>query len=392
MVNLKSASVNNNYNLYKMQKAGIEGLGKSRLGSLLTNCSNKIVQQISEVFGLDMCYQAKIVACAIQKPFYWIASISFIQLTLNTILPINPINNQRQFTLIPKSFEKWLGDTVFGPIALRKKSISYELLTNTQESISQKVDSVAKKIINRNQNLLNSKEQSTNQFNYRATTVTSSKNNAFAVPGGQIVVYSGLIRQLHGAIQTQKFTETTIIKPDGEKVKISLKDVTLEDAAAALIGHEFTHCAARHAVIRLTIYKLVKYVLYFGIYFSIKALINENKKTKKEFLNLTGESRLEAKEKKIRERSDEIATYISALFNLFLSRKNEYEADITGTYLAYQAGFNPLGALYLQQLLLDMEKNNGSLWYHENLPLLYTHPFGEKRKLAIYSAIQALQQ
>ena len=58
---------------------------------------------------------------------------------------------------------------------------------------------------------------------------------------------------------------------------------------------------------------------------------------------------------------------------------------MTGAYFADQAEYNPLGAIYLQEFFT---KKSGSLAIlHKHFEFLYTHPYAENRKRALFAAI-----
>jgi len=59
-------------------------------------------------------------------------------------------------------------------------------------------------------------------------------------------------------------------------------------------------------------------------------------------------------------------------------QQEEYEADVTGAYLAHRAGYRSVGALYMQEFLCRFSRDFG-----------YTHPCVENRKRALFAAIAA---
>ena len=56
---------------------------------------------------------------------------------------------------------------------------------------------------------------------------------------------------------------------------------------------------------------------------------------------------------------------------------------MTGAYIAYNAGYNPLGALYLQEFLSKQSHIPGFMDF------ISTHPAAEKRKTAVYTALES---
>ena len=114
--------------------------------------------------------------------------------------------------------------------------------------------------------------------------------NAFAVPGGYVFIYTGLIKVARN-----------------------------EAEIAGVIGHEIGHIAKRHGVDQLVKQMGVEYVkqLIFG---SDPSLITD---------------------------------VVTALVFLKFSRENEYEADSCGVEFLISGGYNPSGMKTFLQLLAD---------------------------------------
>lgn len=313
-----------------------------------------------------------------------------IKNVMDLTFPVNVVNGQRRFCLIPKSWEKALGDYVFYPLATMGMTESHETLASNGVPIAEKVDTVFHQLVASNQMLLNPSKD-TVTFNYRVKTVSSSQINAFAAPGGGMVVFSQLVKEIDEAIRQKKIKETTIHFADGSTATVDLSDVKTEDVLAALIGHEMTHAASRHSMVAL-LAKGVRSILMTIGRFALMSLMKSNDETYQRLKDIpdhqrTAEERnaLQKKEKTF-ESMNHVLSWIedkmSALLNLFHSRKNEYEADITGAFMAEQAGFNPLGALYLQEVL-----SSENDFIHKHLEFLFTHPYKENRKRALFTAI-----
>ncbi len=313
---------------------------------------------------------------------------------LDFVYPVNPINGNRHFLGISRRIEKMLGDWVFYPLATGNLRETQELLPGTYERIADKVESVFSRLKDTNQDLLNPPDETT-KFDYRVKTVLSSKINAFAVPAGGMVVFTQLVKEIDAAIKSNAITETTVEFADGSKVRVDLSQVTLEDVLAALMGHEMTHVASRHSIVAIFGNLIRSIVLGIGRL----ALITYLKHTDKEYEALSKKPASELQQHEIDALANKEQLYsklndvfewaeekAKELVGLFNSRKNEYEADVTGTYFAHRAQFNPLGAIYLQEIL-NQNKSGIMDWMHKNLELLYTHPYGENRKRAIFAAI-----
>jgi Zn-dependent protease with chaperone function len=80
---------------------------------------------------------------------------------------------------------------------------------------------------------------------------------------------------------------------------------------------------------------------------------------------------------------------IRELSFLFNSRKHELECDVTANFFTQNAGYNPLGAFVLQEII----RERGSLkdFMHKNFEFVFTHPHQDKRMRAIFASIQQLQ-
>lgn len=351
-------------------------------------CYSKAYNGISAVsHGLDVISSAvsKVGECTIgwaMRPL------------LDLIYPINPINGNRHFVGISRNIEKMLGDWVFYPLVTSGMRDTHELLPGTNERIADKVESVLVRLRGSNEELLNPADEET-KFDYRVKTVHSSQVNAFAVPAGGMVVFTQLVKEIDAAIKSRVITETTVEFADGSKARVDLSGVKLEDALAALMGHEMTHAASRHSIVAIFGNLVRTIVLSVGRI----ALVLYLKSTDKEYQALTQKPayQLQEHERAALANKERLYSTLNDVFawveeqakkltSLFNSRKNEYEADVTGTYFAYQADYNPLGAIYLQEVL-NQNKNGLSDWMHKNLEFLYTHPYGENRKRAIFAAI-----
>ncbi len=316
---------------------------------------------------------------------------------LDFAYPVNPINGNRHFVGIPRSIEKILGDWVFYPLNCGGMRQTHELLPGTHERIADKVESVLSRLKDANQDLLNPPEQTT-KFDYRAKTVLSSQVNAFAVPAGGMVVFTQIVKEIDAAIKSKAIKETTVEFADGSKVKVDLSQVTTEDVLAALMGHEMTHVASRHSIVQLFGRLIRTIVLSVGRI----ALVTYLKHNDKEYQDLSKKPASELQQHEIDALANKEKFYstlndlfswieekVKKLAGLFNSRNNEYEADVTGTYFAHKAQFNPLGALYLQEVL-HQDKGGFADWMHKNLEFLATHPYGENRKRAIYAALSEI--
>jgi len=152
------------------------------------------------------------------------------------------------------------------------------------------------------------------------TLVESDEVNAFALPGGKVVVFTGILPLCEN-----------------------------EAGLAAVVGHEIAHVLARHGGERIS-----------------QALMLE--------LVLTGASRTLSKESAGTREAILKALGLGANIGVILpySRTQEYEADLLGARLMARAGYDPREAPLLWKRMAE-KSGDGALEF------LSTHPTSEKR-------------
>lgn len=167
-------------------------------------------------------------------------------------------------------------------------------------------------------------------LDYSFKALESDEINAFALPGGFIYMYRGLM------------------------------DILDEDEIAAVLGHEIAHVVARHGIKRLQ-------AVYGYQLLSIAGLIA------------------------MRDRVDPAAAQelSDAVFTLILlgySRRDELEADRLGTRYAIEAGFAPDGMLRVLEKF--EEKQRGA----PVISFLSTHPPPGERMKEVRIVIASLER
>jgi len=158
-------------------------------------------------------------------------------------------------------------------------------------------------------------------YQWEYNLVDSKEVNAWCMPGGKIVVYTGLL----------PFTQN-------------------EAALAVVMGHEITHALAQHGNERMSM-GLVQQL--GGVALSV-ALANKPAETQSMFMNAYG-----------------VGSQVGVM--LPFSRKDEYEADKFGLNFAAMAGYNPQEAIPLWE---RMQKAAGDGKPPE---FLSTHPSEDNR-------------
>lgn len=152
---------------------------------------------------------------------------------------------------------------------------------------------------------------------YKFYVINDSSLNAFAVPGGYIYVTLGT-------------------------VKATLHD---DSALACVLAHEIGHITSRHSI-----HAIERSILFYKI------------------LDMAKSNKIEKHKKALQ------IAYIF-LYQLPLSRKNEYEADKWGVELSYKAGYDPKGLIRFFRLLqkkYGRQSSGGGV-------LISTHPATENR-------------
>lgn len=154
------------------------------------------------------------------------------------------------------------------------------------------------------------------------TVVESEEINAFAIPGGHIIVYSGILERMR--------------KPE---------------QLAALLGHESAHIAARH---------------------SLRNLFRSLGRNMFLFLLLGNNSGLVT----------EVAGQLDALKGLQYSRTLEYEADEKGMEYMTKSRIDPLGMLRLMEMLQKETKGTELPGFLQTHPLHTDRIAAIKRKIS----------
>jgi beta-barrel assembly-enhancing protease len=166
---------------------------------------------------------------------------------------------------------------------------------------------------------------------YRFKVVNDSSPNAFALPGGFIGISRGLLVNLDNEAQL-----------------------------AAVLGHEVGHVTARHSV----------QALQRGATFNIALAV---------LGGVTGEAAYGPL-------AQQAGQLTAALLDRSYSREQERESDRLGIDYMVQAGYNPAGAVQLQEFFYRMEGGGEPRWASG---LFRTHPFSRDRMVANESYIQS---
>jgi predicted Zn-dependent protease len=224
----------------------------------------------------------------------------------------NPVTGRQSLVLISQGEELSLGQQSFAEIS-RAETVSRDVAQNTRvRRIGERIAQVV------GEQMPNAK--------WEFVVFDSPQANAFALPGGKVGVYTGLLR---------------LAENDSE--------------LAIVMGHEIGHVIARHGAERMS-----EAMLISGIG-AVSAAAIENKtdaKTKDLFLLAYGG-----------------ATTVARV--LPHSRGNETEADKMGAIYAARAGYDPRAALTFWQKMAGQKA--GTAGTVGSPAWLSTHPSDQKR-------------
>ena len=173
--------------------------------------------------------------------------------------------------------------------------------------------------------------QEANRYNPRAqhwawevNVIDASAVNAFCMPGGKIVVYTGLIKQL------------------------ALSD----DELAVVMGHEMAHALLEHSRARVAKTMATQGIARIGGVLASGVLGVDPRLT------------------------DYMAREGAGLLSLKFSREDEQAADALGLELAARVGFDPRAGISLWQKMQALSKGAPPVW-------LSTHPSDVSREQSI---------
>jgi len=446
---MANAVTNQQEHLYEAQKAGIDAMkdhwfpryNKSYLQAqkglwkapiLIYSCTcnvisvtgeyasylvNGLIKNISLIANGFFAFEESYIGLGETRLVNWYSNAIHNPIT-NVLCPLNKVNGTHHFVGVPRSVEKFLGDYIFYPLSSGGMSETNAKFEGTDEVIADSLETIVGRINQANQELLQceldgQENEEGTKFNYRVKTIQSDKINAFACPGGGMVVFKGIANEIANSfdrIEQYKIKQTKIQLADGTTVTLNLEGVTKEDVLAALLGHEMTHVASRHSMVALIASLVRSVVLNVGRVMFISYLKISDKEYQKlikkrtDFANgvvdlnqqqaLNLQDAINSKEQffiKLNDLLTWVEDKVKDYSGLLCSRNNEYEADITGAYFAQKARYNPLGALYLQELLSRNSKNSYQDFFHRNFEFFFTHPYSENRKRSLFAGLQKFE-
>lgn len=227
-----------------------------------------------------------------------------------------PITGRKQLNLIPESTMQSMALQEYQSFLSQNKAVSA-----SGSKDAEMVQRVGRRIANAVTRYMTSKNMGNEVANYKweFNLVNSKEVNAWCMPGGKVVVYSGLLPV------TQN-----------------------ETALACVMGHEIAHAIARHGNERMS-----QGLVAQGIQVAGAVALNRNPQAQNLFMqafNIGG-----------------------PLGIMAYSRQNELEADHLGVIFMAMAGYNPQESIPFWQRMAA--KSGGG----KPPELLSTHPSDERR-------------
>lgn len=225
----------------------------------------------------------------------------------------NPITNRRQFKLLPEATLQSMAAGQYQQFLSENKVVTSN--TNRDAEMVRRVGQRITKAVTEYYTSIG-REKDLEGYKWEYNLVDSKDVNAWCMPGGKIVVYTGLL------------------------------PITQNEAALAVVmGHEVSHALFPHGNERMS-----QGLVAMGIQEGLNiALQNKPQETRNLFLTAFG-----------------LGAQVGVL--LPFSRKDEYESDHYGLWWAAMAGYNPQEAIPLWE---RMEKAGGGQKPPE---FLSTHP------------------
>ncbi|MCB1116197.1 MAG: M48 family metalloprotease [Chlamydiia bacterium] len=293
----------------------------------------------------------------------------------NYFYGINPVTEKREFGYLPQWVEKAMGASMYFETMQSQGRIAYN--HHELPKTSHIFDTL--------------KTHAKRDLPYELHIIKKNEINAWCMPGGKVAVFSGILEKIDYFVHNKKAMGLDGYTDPETGTFISYAAVTKDDVIAALLGHEMTHADARHFARKLELTFLLQ-AIFFSAAAWTQSIINGKKRDLKERMrhleitnDVTEEDRKKFQEEKEWHRTLQTIHNIAFRWvvkfgmNIYLkfgSRQHELEADKYGTRLMVESGYNPAGALFLQEIL--KRESGPSHWY-----FFSTHPEPEERQAAL---------
>lgn len=283
------------------------------------------------------------------------------------IAPRNPVTKRRQIYLIPTKWVERMGVANYDNLCPR----SLSLPDSDRRTV------MVKGILNR---LLPQCENK--KFNYEIRVQENDKLvNAFALPGGKLVITTGLIEKIESFAATPK---------------ARAKGYTTESMVAAVVGHELVHAAANHGALKMQLDLVFRvtgffFAKIFGIILATLIVQGRDKNRGRSTREI--EISRELLKLRIALVLEYAFTFLWKITSFFLSnahsRSKESEADRHGIKYAARAGYNVKGSIGLMEVLGEA---SGGKVKNKKIEYLHTHPLPQNRKKANKKLVGRIQK
>ncbi len=284
-----------------------------------------------------------------------------------------PFSGRSRVILIPRSFELGLGEASYQSIV---RQAGRNVLPQNHPA-TQLVRSVAEDIIKNNQSL-------PTDLRWEYTVINSPVPNAMVVPGGKVVVYTGLIDAISQGGAEVDLAGIGIRKPS----RFGQSDT--RDLLSVVLAHEIGHAIARHSAEKMTVFALIALPAQLAVWSVLNSPELANWVCRLSVYLL-----LFVSLRAWRSPLDAVCFCLQIsnfLFSLPFSRYMEREADLLGLHLLAEAG-NPsfLRApemfVRLHRATERMRGRSSGGRVSSKIDLFDTHPSDAKRIKAIEKAI-----
>lgn len=299
---------------------------------------------------------------------------------------VNPVLGRREFGYLPTWVEKAMGTAMYpGMVFTQGGKMPHHFELPKVQEIMGKLKAHARR-----------------DLPYEVQIINKDVVNAWCLPGGKMAIYRRILERIDYYVHNREAMGLKGYTHPETGQFISYDGVTKEDVVAALLGHEMTHADARHSARKLE-WSFIVQVLIFSVSAYTQAKLDgwrHDLKGRAAQQHLTNNERQEIEEEKKTLKSYQTIHNFAfnwlvkigvELYFLMGSRHHELEADKYGTRLAKEAGYNPAGALLLQEILKS--ESHGlydylPTWYQKLQGLWCSHPSADERQGALFTDVR----
>lgn len=303
---------------------------------------------------------------------------------LDFMIPRNPVTEHREFRFVPVAVENFIGQFSYNQVCPLSS-------TNKDGKIVDIVRNVFDALVS------HSARKEELKFEVRVMQDDQTVN-AFCLPGGKVVITTGMINELKKDLMYSYDLE------------IDEASLTLEDKLSAVLGHEIAHACAGHGarslqfgVLSFLAIKITGVTLGYFLNKKVDSQIQQQKEERRVKREAPMSAQEEQYHKNVARESNQslihlierLARFAKVLFSLKHSRCHEFEADKYGIKLAAMAGYDLNASIWLQLKFLEMkgETEDGKKNVLDKaLNLIATHPPSIERLKANRETIASLNR